>query len=336
MKDPVLQIVRGESFNLSYEEQDLSIVFRVENPIGNGTARLTEIPDWIHPYEGDDTSISFMVDENEGGERRADMHLTYPRAEALTVTVLQAAAGNDRPDPEKPVLRITRGASFDLSAAENDCTVSYTVDNPTEGASVTVTVADDSREWMRPYEQDDTGFSFTVFANEGEARKGSITLSYPGAEPQRVTVDQAAASEKPVVKPSFSSFSATGVTASGATLNCSFSYTGDETISEAGFCYRAGSAAEQSRTVTAAPGAKSVALTGLAASTTYTWYFYAEIGGELYTSTVQSFTTSAATVDPAPGDVWRTGWAELPTEDKDNSDYYYAHHYCPDFKAGSY
>lgn len=333
---PVLHIVRGESFSLSCEEQDLSIVFRVDNPIGNGTVRLTGIPAWIHPYEGDETSISFTVDENEGGERRADMQLTYPQAESLTVTVLQAAAGNDRPDPETPVLRITRGASFDLSADENDCTVTYTVDNPAEGASVTVTVAADSREWVRPYEQDENGFSFTVSANEGDARRGSITLSYPGAESQQVTIAQAAASEKPVVKPSFSSFSATNVTASGATLNCSFGYTGDETIAEAGFCFRAGSAAEQSRTVAATPGAKSVVLTGLTASTTYTWYFYAEIGGELYTSTVQSFTTPAAAVDPAPGEVWRTGWPELPTEDKNNSDYYYAHHYCPDFKAGSY
>lgn len=96
---PVLHIVRGESFSLSCEEQDLSIVFRVDNPIGNGTVRLTGIPAWIHPYEGDETSISFTVDENEGGERRADMQLTYPQAESLTVTVLQAAAGNDRPDP---------------------------------------------------------------------------------------------------------------------------------------------------------------------------------------------------------------------------------------------
>lgn len=41
---PVLHIVRGESFSLSCEEQDLSIVFRVDNPIGNGTVRLTGIP----------------------------------------------------------------------------------------------------------------------------------------------------------------------------------------------------------------------------------------------------------------------------------------------------
>lgn len=336
VKAPVLHIVRGESFNISYEEQDLTIVFRVDNPVGNGRVTLTDVPAWVHPYEQDESSISFIVDENEGDERRADMKLTYPGAEAVVATLLQAAAGNDRPDPDTPVLRITRGASFDLTAAESDCTILYAVDNPTDGGAVTATVSADSREWIRPYEQDETSLSFTVYANAGAARRGTITLSYPGAQSLSVTVAQAAADEKPVVKPSFSSFSATNVTSSTATLNCSFSYTGDETIAEAGFCYRAGSGAEQSRTVTASAGAKSVALTGLTPSAAYTWYFYAEIGGELYTSSVQSFTTPAGGSPDPVGNVWRTGWAELPAEDENNSDYYYGHHYCPDFKAGSY
>ncbi len=41
--------------------------------------------------------------------------------------------------------------------------------------------------------------------------------------------------------------------------------------------------------------------------------------------------------DPAPaGKVYRTGWPELPTEDAANADYRYAHHICPDFRAGGH
>lgn len=332
---PVLTIVHGESFNLSCDEQDLTVVFRVENPVENGRAGLSDVPGWVHPYEQDETSISFLVDENgSASQRRADMKLSYPGAESLVITLLQAAAGNDRPDPEVPVLRITRGASFDLSAEENDCSIFYAVDNSTEDGAVTASVSADSREWIRPYEQDETSISFVVLANEGAARRGSITLSYPGAQSQTVTVAQAAADAKPVVKPSFGSLASTNVTASTATLSCTFTYAGDEPIRGAGFCFRAGSAAEQSRTVAASAGTKSVSLTGLTASTAYSWYFYAEIGDERYTSAVQTFTTAADT--SLPGGAWRTGWAELPAEDASNSDYYYGHHYCPDFSAGSY
>ncbi len=238
----------------------------------------------------------------------------------------------ENPEVKDPVLRIVHGEKFDIGPEENDLVVTYTVENPTDGASVRI---ENDNDWLHPYEQDETCFSFIVDENTGAERTGIMTLSYPKAQQATVTVIQAAATATPGGQPAFTALSTSGITSSEATLNCRFAYAGTETISEAGFCYRAGSAAEQTRTVSASVGTKSVALSGLGASTAYTWYFYAVIGDELYTSATQTFTTAAAAPIPS-GNVWRTGWAELPTEDKDNSDYYYAHHYCPDFRVNGH
>jgi len=236
------------------------------------------------------------------------------------------------PEEKTPVLTVTHGEKFEIGPEANDLSVLYTVENPAEGASVKI---GNDTDWLHPYEQDETSFSFTVDENPGAKRTGILTLSYPKARAATVTVVQAAAGASGEM-PAFTAFSSSNVTSSEATLSCRFDYAGPETVAEAGFCYRAGSAAEQTRTVSASVGTKTVALDGLTASTVYTWYFYAVIGGELHTSATQTFTTAAAVAPTPSGDVWRTGWAELPTEEKDNSDYYYAHHYCPDFRAGSY
>ena len=85
--------------------------------------------------------------------------------------------------------------------------------------------------------------------------------------------------------------------------------------------------------MTASSGDKSAAVSGLSAATTYTFHLYASIGGKQYRSQEGTFTTESGTVPP-PENVYRTGWAELPVEEQ-NSDYYYAHHICPDFYVGS-
>jgi len=330
---PELLFTGGDTFTLTDAGQELLIGYTVLHPKPGATVSLSNFPAWVTPLRQDASSVRLRIDANEGAQRRAEFRLEYPGARALTAVIVQAGKGEE--PPAVPVLRITQGAVFDLESGEEDRTVSFTVENPVEGGTVTVKSSD---KWLHLYEQDETSFSFTVEANEGAARRGTFTLSYPGAQSQTVTVNQAAKGEEPAVKPSFSALSTSGVTAATATLNCRFDYAGTETVAEAGFCYRAGSGAEQSVPTTASTGTKSVTLDDLTASTAYTWYFYAEIGDELYVSPTQSFTTPAATVTPpAPaGDVWRTGWAELPTEDGDNADYYYAHHYCPDFRAGSY
>lgn len=169
----------------------------------------------------------------------------------------------------------------------------------------------------------ETKYDFYAYVVIGDER-------YTSAVAQFTTLK---AGENP--EPEFGPVAATDVTASSATLTGSFTYEGEETVGiEVGFAYKAsGETDYATKTVTASSGDKSAAITGLSAATTYTFHLYASIGGKQYRSQEGTFTTESGTVPP-PENVYRTGWAELPVEEQ-NSDYYYAHHICPDFYVGS-
>lgn len=169
----------------------------------------------------------------------------------------------------------------------------------------------------------ETKYDFYAYVVIGDER-------YTSAVAQFTTLK---AGENP--EPEFGPVAATDVTASSATLTGSFTYEGEETVGiEVGFAYKAsGETDYTTKTVTASSGDKSAAITGLSAATTYTFHLYASIGGKQYRSQEGTFTTESGTVPP-PENVYRTGWAELPVEEQ-NSDYYYAHHICPDFYVGS-
>lgn len=114
------------------------------------------------------------------------------------------------------------------------------------------------------------------------------------------------------------------VTASSATVSCTFDYTGGKEVSEAYFLCGTTSDDGQRVAVTTEPGAKSATLTGLSASTEYKFRLCVVVGGETFGSTVGTFATSAA----GGGDdrTKYAGWAELPVENGIQSDYYYAYH----------
>ena len=121
------------------------------------------------------------------------------------------------------------------------------------------------------------------------------------------------------------------VTASSATVSCTFDYTGGKEVSEAYFLYGTATSDDgQLVAVTTEPGAKSATLTGLSASTKYKFRLCVVVGGETFGSTVGTFATSAA--GGGDGRTKYAGWAELPVE-AENGDYHYAYHICPDFKV---
>ena len=114
------------------------------------------------------------------------------------------------------------------------------------------------------------------------------------------------------------------VTASSATVSCTFDYTGGKEVSEAYFLCGTTSDDGQRVAVTTEPGAKSATLTCRSASTEYKFRLCVVVGGETFGSTVGTFATSAA----GGGDdrTKYAGWAELPVENGIQSDYYYAYH----------
>ena len=90
--------------------------------------------------------------------------------------------------------------------------------------------------------------------------------------------------------------------------------------------------------MSAQPGAKSVRLSGLDASTDYTFRLCVAAGGKTYESGEAAFTTDAGDgpgPGPNPGLTKFSGWPELPVEVK-NGDYHYAYHTISDFKVGNY
>lgn len=92
------------------------------------------------------------------------------------------------------------------------------------------------------------------------------------------------------------------VTASSATVSCTFDYTGGKEVSEAYFLYGTATSDDGQRVaVTTEPGAKSATLTGLSASTKYKFRLCVVVGGETFGSTVGTFATSA----PAAGTTGR-------------------------------
>lgn len=141
----------------------------------------------------------------------------------------------------------------------------------------------------------------------------------------------------PAPTPQFGKPSASEVQATSASLACAYLYTGDAAdIAEAGFGYKPAASAQTGYTmveITPDDSSLSARLEELTPETAYEFYAYLVIDGKNYTSERVVFTTESGTVPP-PENVYRTGWAELPVEEQ-NSDYYYAHHICPDFYVGS-
>ena len=130
--------------------------------------------------------------------------------------------------------------------------------------------------------------------------------------------------------PEFGELAAVSVTASSATLEGEFSYDGAEPVSALYFSYAAGGGSARRADIDPVqPGKVHADISGLSASTAYTFRLCVEIGGETYRSAAGSFTTLAGS-GGSSDDTPHPGWAELPAEKDGNGDYYYAYHLCPD------
>ncbi|MEE0316168.1 MAG: hypothetical protein UDS46_01555 [Bacteroidales bacterium] len=81
--------------------------------------------------------------------------------------------------------------SIDVDAVGGENTISYTIQHPVTGSSLTAT---SSATWIKSINCDKEGLvTFTVEANEGTERTAAITLSYPDASDVIVSIKQRAA-----------------------------------------------------------------------------------------------------------------------------------------------
>ena len=89
-----------------------------------------------------------------------------------------------------PVLSVTAPAQ--VSADGGTAEISYDITDPIAGQSVTASVANDVT-WIKNFNYATANkITFTVEANDGEAREADVTISYDGAESKIVKVSQAA------------------------------------------------------------------------------------------------------------------------------------------------
>lgn len=97
--------------------------------------------------------------------------------------------------PDETVLEITSLTTLPVVADEGVYTITYSVINPVEGAYVE---ASGSEGWAHSFDNSVRGeITFDVDKNPGAERSAVVTLTYPKAEPQRVTVVQRAAETTP-------------------------------------------------------------------------------------------------------------------------------------------
>ncbi len=99
--------------------------------------------------------------------------------------------GTDKPVEKTPVLNVTE-TTLDFDAKGGAGVINYSVENAVEGTEVEATCAAD---WVADLTVAET-ITFTVAANEGEAREATIVVTY-GELSKSVAVKQAAKGEEP-------------------------------------------------------------------------------------------------------------------------------------------
>ena len=228
-------------------------------------------------------------------------------------------------------------AAFTVAAeAAEGLEIRYTLKGATEGASVEAFAETD---WIVDTDTSAAGVvRFGVTANAtGAERSGDILLLYPDADIARVSVTQLPEGVDPEdPRPSLTATTVTDVTTSGATFTATLTYDGDKAITEAGFSYTAtGETSPTTFKTEAVAGEMSAAVSGLKSATTYFVEAYAIVDGATYKGKLTEFTTLSEG-GTSEGNVYRTGWAELPAEydadgngiDDNDATLYYAHHLC--------
>ncbi|MEE1099654.1 MAG: DNA/RNA non-specific endonuclease [Alistipes sp.] len=332
------QIVPGTPvINVELENQTLkvgsaggrcSIDFEVENSVDGTPLRAASKSAWIKDVTVLLSSVLIDVEKNTSADARTGkVVLAYQGAERVEVEVLQSGVGSVETKPA--TFTNVAVKSIESSSAVVSFTLNYEGGEALSAITLYYGTGEESSYTAKSLEAQLGSQSVALEALTPATKYGlylKAEFEKESVESERLSFTTSNEGTEEKKEPTFSDLKATEITKDGATLSCKLAYEGSESISEAGFCYLKGGASEVVKTVSTALGTKSVTLSNLEASTTYEWYFYAVVGGERYTSSKMSFTTSAAPSTDTQGFVWRTTWPELCVEDHDNSDYYYAHH----------
>ena len=192
---PELTLTSESVVNVPADGDEVTITYTLANPAENGdiSAKAADGGDWCDGFNCDtDGQVTFTVAANEGDARETVVTVTYTYGEGehkdITVTVKQVALGD-------PLFELTSESEVSVGKDGGDVTVTYSITDPREDGAVSVTVPE-GVDWISNVNTDTDGqVTFTVAANEGDAREAELTFvyTYGGSETQefKVKVSQA-------------------------------------------------------------------------------------------------------------------------------------------------
>lgn len=167
LSEPFSVIVNAAQYGSDNSTLDITIGETTQSADLNATAQ-----DYVFNFEpqGSNTTVTVKI----GGKRGYIYRLDIIKGHEVTLP---------------PVLEITSPATISVGQEGDIATITYNVQNPVEGGSVT---AEADVDWINSFDYTTSGeVSFIVDANNDASRTGVVTLSYEGAESKTVTIQQA-------------------------------------------------------------------------------------------------------------------------------------------------
>lgn len=167
LSEPFSVIVNAAQYKNDNSTLDITIGETTQSADLNATAQ-----DYVFNFEpqGNNTTVTVKI----GGKRGYIYRLDIIKGHEVTLP---------------PALEITSPAIISVGQEGDIATITYNVQNPVEGGSVT---AEADVDWVNSFDYTTSGeVSFIVDANNDASRTGVVTLSYEGAESKTVTIQQA-------------------------------------------------------------------------------------------------------------------------------------------------
>lgn len=167
LSEPFSVIVNAAQYGSDNSTLDITIGETTQSADLNATAQ-----DYVFNFEpqGNNTTVTVKI----GGKRGYIYRLDIIKGHEVTLP---------------PALEITSPATISVGQEGDIATITYNVQNPVEGVSVT---AEADVDWINSFDYTTSGeVSFIVDTNNDASRTGVVTLSYEGAESKTVTIQQA-------------------------------------------------------------------------------------------------------------------------------------------------
>lgn len=221
---PELTLTSESVVNVPADGDEVTITYTLANPAENGdiSAKAADGAEWCDGFDCDtDGQVTFTVAANDGDARETVVTVTYIYGEGehkdIQVTVKQVALG-------EPLFELTSDSEISVSRDGEDITVTYSITDPREDGDVSVNVPE-GVEWISNVNTDTDGqVTFTVAANDGDAREAELTFvyAYGGSETQEFVVN---VSQEGLPDPVLTLTSEAEVEVSGNGGNFTISYT---------------------------------------------------------------------------------------------------------------